>query len=209
MNLTIFGASGRTGREIVAQALSRGHQVSAAVRRPEAISISHPALRVVRADLADAATMIAAVAGCDAVLSAIGAPMSRAPTSVHADSARAIVAAMRAAGVRRLICVTSGGASPNPEPNLPWLFAYGFKRIFANIYADQVNMERVVMASDLDWTIVRPAGLNDRPASGRCRHIEGFAIKGATQTPRADLAAFMLDQLADPTYVRKGVALAR
>ena len=115
---------------------------------------------------------------------------------------------MERTGVRRLICVTSGGTNPQHDPNLPWLYEQVFKRLFANIYQDQRVMEQIVMASGIDWTIVRPAGLTNRPATRRCRAAEGYAIRGGNETPRADLADFMLKQLDDPTYLRKAVALA-
>lgn len=69
-------------------------------------------------------------------------------------------------------------------------------------------MEKIVMASSLDWTIVRPAALTNRAATGRCRTALAYAIRGSSETPRADLAAFMLDELETSTYVRKAVALA-
>jgi len=208
MHLTIFGATGQTGQQLVAQALERGHTVVAAARRPEAIDLRHAHLTVVRGDFADQATIEQAVNGQAAVLSAVGAPMSRTPTTIHADSARSILAALQTTGVRRFIGVTSGGTNPQHDPNLPFVFEQVFKRLFANIYRDQMEMERIVMASSVDWTIVRPAALTNGPATGRCRTAEAYAIRGGNQTPRADLAAFMLDQLTQSDYIRKAVALA-
>jgi len=208
MNIVIVGATGKTGRQLVAQALERGHQVTAVARRPEAVDTRHERLTVVRGDFADQSSIEAAVRGQAAVLSAVGAPMSRAATTIHADSARSLVAAMLTVDVSRLICVTSGGTNPEHDPNLPWLYENVFKQMYINIYRDQMAMEKVVMVSPVDWTIVRPAGLTDGPATGRCRTAEGYAIRGGNQTPRADLAAFMLDQLDGPDNIRKAVALA-
>jgi putative NADH-flavin reductase len=208
MKIVIFGATGRTGQYLLTQALDREHTVTAVARHPEAITLRHEHLRVVSGLFDQPETIDAAISGQTAVLSAVGAPMSRAATCVHADSARSIVAAMGRAGVRRLICVTSGGTNPQHDPNLPFIFEQVFKRMFANIYQDQIAMEQIVMASDTDWTIVRPAALTDGPAIGYCRVAEAYAIRGGNQTPRADLADFMLKQLDDPTYIRKAVALA-
>lgn len=208
MNIVIFGATGRTGQYLVNKALERGHLVTAVARHPEQITLRHEHLRVVGELFDQPETIEAAVSGQAALLSAVGAPMSRAATSVHADSARSIVAAMTRVAVRRLICVTSGGTNPQHDPNLPFVFEQVFKRIFANIYQDQIEMEQIVMASETDWTIVRPAALTDSPATGRCRVNVAYAIRGGNQTPRADLADFMLNQLDDPTYIRKAVALA-
>jgi putative NADH-flavin reductase len=193
---------------IAEHALANGHQVTAVVRRPAEFALQHPALRVVQANFDDQNSVTAAIHGQDAVLSAIGAPQSRAATSIHADSAHSILAALRATGVRRWICVTSGGTNPQHDPNLPVVFEQVFKRIYANIYADQIVMEQVVLHSDVDWTIVRPAALTDEPATGRCRTAETFAIQGGNRTPRADLAAFMIEQIEQPASVRKAIALA-
>lgn len=208
MQIVIFGASGQTGRQLVQQALARHHHVTAVVRRPEAFDLRHDRLTVVRGIFDDQPSITAAMQGHDAVLLAVGAPQSRAPTTVHADSARSIIAAMETTGVRRLICVTSGGTNPQHDPNLPFIFEQVFKRIYANIYRDQQAMERIVMASAVDWTIVRPAGLTNDPSTGRCRVAEAYALPGGSRTPRADLANFMLDQLDHSPYIRKAVALA-
>ncbi len=199
MRLTVFGATGQTGQRLVAQALAR---------RPEAVAEHHPNLTILAGSFDDPASLDLAVRGADAVLSAIGAPMSPGATSIHADSAWAILAAMGRASVKRLICITSGGTNPNLDPNLPFAFQYGFKRIFGYIYRDQMEMEKLVTASDRDWTIVRPAQLTNGPATGRCRTAEAFALPHGNDTPRADLADFMLDQAEHPTFSRKGVALA-
>lgn len=208
MKLTVFGATGQTGQRLVAQALARGHAVTAVARRPEAVAERHPNLTVLAGNFGKPDSLDLAVRGADAVLSAIGAPMSPAATRIHADSARAILAAMGRAGVKRLICITSGGTNPDHDPNLPFAFQYGFKRIFGNIYRDQMEMEKLVTASDRDWTIVRPAQLTNGPATGRCRTAEAFALPHGNDTPRADLADFMLDQAEHPTFSRKGIALA-
>jgi len=208
INIVIFGATGRTGQYLVIKALEHGHIVTAVARHPERITLRHERLRVVDGLFDQPETIEAAVSGQAAVLSAVGAPMSRAATSVHADSARSIVAAMARIGARRLICVTSGGTNPQHDPNLPFVFEQVFKRMFANIYQDQIEMEQIVMASETDWTIVRPAALIDGSATGRCRVDLAYAIRGGNQTPRADLADFMFKQLDDPTYIRKAVAIA-
>jgi putative NADH-flavin reductase len=208
MKIVIFGATGQTGQQVLSQALQRGHQVTAAVRRPEALTLRHEHLAVVRADFSDQNSVETALSGQHAALSAVGAPMSRAHTSVHYDSARSILAAMQKTGVSRLICVTSGGTNPQHDPDLPFFFEQIFKRMFINIYRDQMEMEKIVMESNLDWTVVRPAALTNRATTGRCRTALAYAIRGGNETPRADLAAFMLDQLETSTYVRKAVALA-
>ena len=124
------------------------------------------------------------MSGQSAVLSAIGAPISRAATSVHADSAHSIVAARWGVGVRRSYRLNFlAPLNPQHDPDLNLFFEHLFKRIFPNIYQDQMEMEKIVMASDTDWTIVRPAALMDGPATGPCLAAEAYAIRGGNQTP--------------------------
>ncbi len=208
MHLVIFGATGRAGQQLVTQALELGHTITAVARHPNGVAVHHDRLHVVQGSFSDQAAIEAAIRGGDAILSAVGAPQSRKPTTVHADSTQSICAAMEATGVRRLICVTSGGTNPQHDPNLPFIFEQIFKRIYANIYRDQQAMESIVMKSGLDWTIVRPAALTDAPPTGQCRVAEAYALPGGSVTPRSDLAAFMLQQLETRQYVRKAVALA-
>ena len=183
MNIVIFGATGRTGNYLVSQALERGHTVTAVARQPEAITLRHERLRAVSGFFDQPGTMDAAMSGQAAVLSAVGAPLSRGPSSLYADSARSILAAMGRGGVRRLICVTSGGTNPQHDPNLPFVFEQVFKRLFAKIYRDMMEMEKIVMASDTDWTIVRPAALTDDPATGRLRGVRRTCCPRARRHP--------------------------
>ena len=110
MRLTIFGASGRTGRQVVAQALAAGHDVTAVVRDPGRLPVpAQDGLRAAVATFDDSAAVLAAVTGADAVVDALGTP-ARTPTTLRVDAARVIIAAMREAGVRRLVVVSASGA---------------------------------------------------------------------------------------------------
>ena len=194
--------------ELTRQALALGHTVTAVVRGPIRLPMSHEQLRVVKATFTDEDAITKALGGQEAVLSGVGAPLSRAPTCVHEDSARAILAAMTKTGVQRFLAVTSGGTSPQHEPNLPFVFEQLFKRLFSNIYNDQIRMEQAIMASTVDWTIVRPAQLTDEPVSNRYRFAEGYALPKGNTTARADVAHFMLNHIVDKATFRKGIAIA-
>ena len=208
MKLAIFGSTGRTGFELVNQALSAGHWVTAIVRDPARLHLKHSRLAITVADFQQLNLIEQAMEGQDAALSAVGAPQSRAPTEVHEVAARVILGAMAKTGVRRLMTVTSGGTNPQHDPNLPFVFENVFKRIYASIYLDQMKMEQVIMASSVDWTIVRPAALVDDPVSNRYRFAEGFALPGGRQTARADVAHFMINHVQDQATFHKGIAIA-
>jgi len=203
MKLLVFGSTGGTGRELVKQALEQGHEVTAFARNPDKLGdLTHPALRVVRGDVLDPAAVEKDVNGHDAVLCAIGAGAGR--STLREEGTRNIVRAMQKAGVQRLICQSSMGVGDS-RANLGVLTKYVIVPVFLrHAFADHERQEAVVKESALDWTIVRPPHLNDGPHTGTYRH--GFpttdtGIQG--KISRADVADFMLKQLADTTYLRQ------
>jgi putative NADH-flavin reductase len=220
MHLTIVAATGGIGRELLRQALAAGHDVTAVVRDPS--KVTDP-VRVVRADLAhaDQAAMENAVKDADAVLSGLGA-RTNAEAGVAWRGTQAIVDAMRATGVRRLVVVSAApiGTVPSPaRPNPPrhdpgdgffmrQLGARFARTAFRTHYADLARMEDVVRGSDLDWTISRPPKLTDRPLTGRYRTMLGQNIRGGFSISRADVAHQMLRCLDQPETIRQVVGLA-
>lgn len=203
MQLTIFGATGRTGAELVQQALADGHTVTAYVRNPAKLTVSHDRLRVVAGTMDDLESIRRAVAGADAVLSALG-PVTNTAARPLTEGMGHIVAAMQHHGVRRLIITTGAGvADPLDTPGLVGRFFNVMLRLFArHVLADSIGMVDVVRASDRDWTVVRVPRLNDNPGGGPLR--VGYSGQGpGTQLARADFARFMLDQLASAEWLRR------
>jgi uncharacterized protein YbjT (DUF2867 family) len=199
MRITVFGATGGTGRHVVEQALAAGHEVVAVVRDPARLPVpAHDGLTVVTARLDDRDAVRRAVAGADAVIDALGAPVGSGPTTLRTDTARVVTAAMREAGVRRLVVVSASGAHTTGDalpvrllvkPVLGWVLRHQF--------ADMRAMEDVVRASGLDWTIVLPPQLVDRPATGRIRRRVGANVRGSFRITRPDLAAAVLQAVTD------------
>ena len=170
MKLTVFGATGRTGLQVVEQGLAAGHEVRAVVRDATQLAPDRTGLDVVVADVMDPATIVEAVTGSDAVVSTIGTRNGRKPTTVCADTSRSIVEAMHKAGTRRLVVVS--GTGPFDEGEGPGMryFIKPLGRLFLkHVFADFVAMEEIVRASGLDWTIVRPPSLTDKPFTGHYR----------------------------------------
>ncbi len=203
MKLLVFGSTGGTGRELVKQALAQGHEVTAFARNPAKLGdMKHPSLQVARGDVLDPAAVEQAVPGHDAVLCAIGAGAGR--TTLREDGTRNIVRAMEKGGVRRLVCQSSMGVGDS-RGNLGFLTKYVIVPVLLrHAFADHERQEAVVQQSGLDWTIVRPPHLKDGPHTGTYRH--GFpttdtAIQG--KISRADVADFILKQLADTTYLHQ------
>ncbi|MFF7128336.1 NAD(P)H-binding protein [Streptomyces sp. NPDC008240] len=209
MKLTVFGATGGIGREIVRQALDAGHRVTAVVRDPARLDVTGSALEVFRADLTDPQELRAAVAGRDAVLSGLGA-RSRKDAGVAARLTRTVLGAMEAEDVRRLLVVSAGPVGPEPENDglLDRSMRGLVSAILKDVYADLREMEAGLARSGTDWTSVRPPRLQDKPLTGRYRTVVGgFPPKGRF-IARADVAHAMLSMIDDMGTVKQGVGVA-
>jgi putative NADH-flavin reductase len=214
MKLVIFGANGPTGRLLTTQALAAGHTVTAFTRHAGAFPTAPERLRVVQGDAIEPADVAGAVAGQDAVLSTIGTRYSRKPITLYSESAANMLKAMRDHGVRRLVCVSSSVTDPETRSRDTGggvVFEKLLKPFFTNVigksmYADLLRMEQLVMASDVDWTILRPSGLFEAPAVTEYRLAEDFLRERFTS--RNDLAACLLQQARSDQYVHKAVAVA-
>jgi putative NADH-flavin reductase len=206
MKLLVIGANGPTGLEIVRQALALGHQVTAAVRRPETASLPAGA-QVVRADVTDPASLAAAVLGQDAVLSSLGSKIDRKPTTLFSQGTRNLITAMNKAGVRRLLCITGIGAGDSKGHG-----GFLYDRIIqplllAEIYKDKTRQEEVIRQSALDWTIFRPGALTNGPRTGTWREFTGLTGVTIGKISRADAAACLLKHLEDPASFGRTLTL--
>ena len=220
MKLTIAAATGGIGRQMLDQAIAAGDEVTAVVRNPGTLP---GRVRAVTADLAapDPDVLLSAVAGADAVLSGLG-PRSRADAGVTSRGTRAIVEAMQAAGSRRLVVVSAAPVGTVPSPSRPrpprhdpgdgfWmrhLLSHVAKAMFREHYADLAIMEDLVRDSGLDWTIVRPPRLSDKPLTGTYRTAPGQNLPGGWIVPRADVAHFMLRAAAGADTVKQVTGIA-
>lgn len=213
MKIAIFGANGPTGRILTEQALAQGHTVSAVTRHPAAFPIAHKLLRVQAGDVFDYAQVETAVADQDAIISTLGVPFSSQPISVYSRGAEHIIQAMRARGVRRLVCVSSSATDPEAlqhDTGGGFVFEKVLKpliigRFGRTLYEDMWKMEMLVRASGLDWTIVRPSGLFETPSVTDYRVAIGTLDE--RYTSRADLADCLLQQLRTRQYVHQAIAV--
>jgi putative NADH-flavin reductase len=206
LKITVFGASGATGAEVVRRACEAGHEVTAVVRGPGRLDYRHELLRVVVADVMDVAAIGAAVAGSEAVVTAIGSRTGLKPTTVQTDSTASIVAAMGEHGVRRLVAVsTSGMTTEGDGPVTRALAKPLLGKVFRHPWGDMREMESLVRASGLDWTFVRPSMLTDGPRTDYRTAVDRN-VRGGIRNSRADVADLVLRSLGEPSAV--GVALA-
>jgi putative NADH-flavin reductase len=201
MKIIIFGATGRTGLPLVTQALAAGHEVTAFVRNPNKIQISHAKLRVIQGELVDTVRVEAAIAGQDAVLSALG-PIPNGRKDIMKVAFTNIIAAMQKRGVKRLISLTGAGvAQPGDEPKLINKFiGLMLNLISKDVIIDSSEHARLVRASGLDWTVVRVPMLTDAARSGNIR-VGMVGINDGMRIARSDVAAFMLRVLEDGSHI--------
>jgi putative NADH-flavin reductase len=206
--LLVLGATGGTGRLIVAQALRRGFEVTAFVRDAARLGIESEHLRVLVGDMrGDEAFLASAMDGQNAVISVLGVGKSFKSGGVIGQSTPRILRSMEAAGVPRLIFTSAYGVGETRRdvPPIPRLF---MRTLLRDVYRDKEAGEMALRSSVFDWTIVYPATLVDRPATGQYRVGERLALRGFPTISRADLADFLLDQVNDAKYLRKGVLVS-
>jgi putative NADH-flavin reductase len=203
MKIVVLGASRGVGLQVVKRALESGHTVTAFVRSPEKFEIKHANLSVMQGDSTDAAAVERAIAGQDAVVSALGPTRPPVPHMME-TSARNIVAAMGKHGVRRLISTTGAGVrQPEDQPQIAdRLIGLLLNLLVKEIVLDSAANVRVLQASDLDWTVVRFPRLVDGARTGKYR--AGFMGKGSgTKLVRADGADFIVKELEERRWQRR------
>ena len=201
MKLLIFGATGGTGRELIRQALDRGHSVTAFARDLSALD-ERDGLKPLAGDVLDATAVERAVADHEAVLCALGRPAT-SPGTVRSQGTRNIVRAMESAGPRRLICQSTIG-NGDSRALLPPLYRYLLvPLLLRRTFAEHARQEAAVRSSQLDWTIVRAGALTDGERTGSYRHGFPPTERIEFEISRADVARFTLGLLADGTYVHE------
>jgi putative NADH-flavin reductase len=211
LNILVIGATRHTGNQVMRQSLNAGHTVTALARDPARIDVQHEQLRVVRGDVLDPATLGQAMAGCDAVVSSLGATSAyRAPTTLYSDGMRNIIQAMRAAGVGRLIAVSAAPLSRDEGDTLPMrlLMKPLMWAILKEPYTDLARMEEEIRESGLDWTIMRPPRLTDKPPTGHYRTAVNRSVRRGYSIGRSDLAGAILKLLDDPTTIHAAIGIA-
>ena len=205
MRIAVFGATGGTGQQVVQQALAGGHAVTALVRDPARLAQHDVRLTVVQGDVLDRSRVDETIAGADAMIVSLGNTANN-PDYVVSRGTQVIVDAMTDAGSPcRLIVVTSLGVGDSRD-QVPFAFKMLMSTVLKKPMEDKERQEALVRASNLDWVIVRPGGLTNGPATGDYK--AGVNVKlTASQVSRADVAAFVLQQLDNDTYLRQAAAI--
>lgn len=201
--ILVLGATGGTGRLIVAHALARGHQVTALVRSPEKAGDLKGA-RLVVGDVRDENALREAVKGQGAVVSALGTPASPfREVTLLSTATRALVNAMKAERISRLVCITGMGAGDSAGHGGFLFDSVIFPLLLKKVYADKNRQEAIVRDSGLDWVLVRPSVLNNKPGRNTIRALTDLSGFHAGTISREDVATFVLDQLQADTWLHR------
>jgi putative NADH-flavin reductase len=208
MKLLIIGGTGGTGKELIRQALEQGHHLTALVRNPEKVKIVDPNLLLIKGNVLDPDQVQKAVAGQDAVLSALGHKKFIIKTTILSAGTKNIIDAMQKHNVRRFICITSLGINDSRFKLGLYYTLFVIPFIVFFYFLDKSKQERLIRESKLSWTIIRPGQLTNGKKRGVYKHGPNVGNYITTKMiSRADVAHFMLSQLNDVTYLGKAVGV--
>ena len=207
--ILIIGANGGIGRQTVDIALAAGYQVTALLRNPANLPLTHPNLQIVKGDVFQHPTYAPYLVGKTAVVSALGTKSTQ-PTTLYSAGNAILLQQMQLAGASRIFCISASGLDVNPTHSVivRWLTKNVLQKILRNMYADLRLMEKLVKQSELDWTIIRPPRLTNKPATGHYRIAIDRTLDKAYAIARADVAHFMLNNIFNPTTFRATVEIA-
>lgn len=201
--ILVLGATGATGRLIVSQAVARGYDVTALVRSAEKASDLKGATLIV-GDARDEAALRQALKGRDAVVSALGTAVSPfREVTLLSSATRALVSAMKAEHVSRLVCITGIGAGDSAGHGGFLFDTVIFPLVLRKVYADKNRQEAIVRDSGLDWVLVRPSVLNNKPGHDTIRALTDLSGFNGGTIARANVARFVLDQVREDTWLRR------
>jgi putative NADH-flavin reductase len=207
MKLLILGATGGIGLELVRQAIDGGHQVTAFVRAAERLKEFVDRIGIIQGDVLNSAELERALEGQDAVLSSFGArePRSKADADILRRFAVALTRAMLHAKIRRVVVVSV--AFLFRDSIFPPTYLFG-RLFFRDVVIDASGMEDVFRKSELDWTILRPPRLSDKPRTGKYRVREGHLPRFGFKISRADVAEFMISTVQNGGTIGKIIGLS-
>jgi putative NADH-flavin reductase len=207
MNVVVLGATGATGTEIVRVALERGHSVTAFVRSPEKLEQFRGYVDIRQGDLLNSAELSRAIQGHDAIVSGFGprVPIAKGEENLLERFAGVLTSAMVQAGVSRVVVESVAFLFKNSI--LPPAYLLG-RLFFPGVVADAAAMERVFAESPLEWTMVRPPQLTDKPYTGKYRVGEGRLPPFGFKVSRADVADYMVRAVETPALAGKVVGVS-
>ncbi|HEX9512444.1 MAG TPA: SDR family oxidoreductase [Puia sp.] len=201
-NILVIGANGGIGRQAVEIALKAGHRVTAVLRNPANLPLTHPNLEVIKGDIMQRETFEKHLENKDVVISAIGVRgglTGDKPTTLYSQGNANLLQAMKKRRVRRAFFISASAIEISPV--LPFFVRlaakYIVQKLLRNMYADLRAMEQLIKENDTDWTILRPPRLVDKPVTGHYRIAINSFLKNCLTISRAEVAHFMVNNIAN------------
>ncbi len=205
MKITVIGSTGKTGTEIIKQALAEKHKVTAFLRDPARLGIEDKNLNIVTGNIYKPETLTQAIKGQDVIIVALGTGQSLGKSTVRSTGTANVIQVMKDEKIKRLLAVSAMGVGESWK-DLSLFNRFFFATLLKNSRTDHESQEKQIRDSGLEWTIVRPSGLTDDPGTGKYDFGEG--IRGNTsRIPRADVAHLILKSMEDDSVVRKAVTI--
>lgn len=206
VKLLVLGATGPTGRLVIERALEHSDTVTVLARRPEALDQLSSRVTIVTGDATSTADVAAAMAGQDAVISALGRGTSLRADDLFANAATAVVEAAKRTELTRMVWMSSFGVGDTyASANLIQKILY--RTVLRDIYANKAVAEQTIRASGLDWTIVYPTALTNGPARGNYQVDDRVAMTLSARISRADVADFMHEAAHSPEWIRRDAVI--
>lgn len=202
MKILILGSTGGTGQQLVLQALEKNYEVTALARDPSKLKIKNPRLTVVKGNVLDKILLAQIVEGKDAVISSLGVGKSLKSGDLITNTVNLLIPVMIEKKVSRLIFLSAFGVGDTIS-QANFLQRLIFRLPLKNMYADKKKADEQIRNSQLDWTLVYPVLLTDKPRTGNYQVGERLPMKGIPKISRADVADFMIRQLTDNSYIKK------
>ncbi len=204
MNVLLFGATGKTGAHVLKKMLDKGYQVSVFARSPEKLDMTNEHLTVIKGDANDASLVDQAMPGHDLVISCLGSNTGLGKTTELHKMASNIAKSMKKHAVKRIIYVASAGI----DKEIPGMMGKITMKLLGNVLEDHRNAVQAIKDAELCWTIVRPLGLNDKPATLAYRETEEGIPQNGRSISREDVADFIMRAAEDEMYQYKSVAIS-
>lgn len=209
MKIVVFGASSGIGREVSLQAVAAGHEV-VGVARSAATAPPAEGVQLIAGDATNPTVTAEITADADVIVSAIGIPNPKQPIDLFTKAAKSLVAAAERIPTKRLVVVSAGGGANEPHDTFftKTIIKPMLRHFLRYLYEDQGRMEKIIEASDTNWTIMRPARLTTGKYSGKYRTAHNDAVPGGLSIARADVADYIVQHLGDSNDYKQHVSIA-
>ena len=208
MNITIIGASAGLGLETVKRGLDRNHSITTLSRTGIEIE-KNRSLNVIIGDATNKADLLNSIQGADALIVTLGTGKNMKATNLFSDFAKLIVELHSENKIAIPIIFVTGFGAGESKNYVSWLVRLFLKYMLKDVYADKTKMEEIITHSDLNWTVVRPGRLLDKPLTEKYRTenklFKGINIGGIN---RADVADFLIKQAEKQTELKKYVGIS-